>query len=255
MVKLNQAQGIIFDAWGTPDRNKRIELARKALTVSPLCADAYVLLAEAATTASEKLRYYEDGVKAGEKALGEDFLEIEAGSFWGRLETRPYMRARAGLAASLWEVGRQQEAIDHLRDLLKLKPRDNQGNRFILAQYLLTLDDVAAVKALLEKYPDDASTTWSYARTLLAYHDKAPDADNIAREAWKSNHYVPGMLSGARPPVESANGALSMGGPDEATHYMKMFGAVWRAAPGAIEWLSAVTKDLSPPKRFAGTFH
>lgn len=33
------------------------------------------------------------------------------GHFWGILETRFYMRARAGLAEALWELGERDAAI------------------------------------------------------------------------------------------------------------------------------------------------
>ena len=47
---LDQAQDLIYDAWELADPIKRSRLARKALKISPDCADAYVLLAEAAIT-------------------------------------------------------------------------------------------------------------------------------------------------------------------------------------------------------------
>src|SRR5690606_3453119 len=42
---LQQAQELIYEAWNATGR-KRIALAKKALKISPDCADAYVLLAE-----------------------------------------------------------------------------------------------------------------------------------------------------------------------------------------------------------------
>src|SRR5690606_36444781 len=111
------AQDIMYDAWETTSRSKRIALARKALKVSPLCADAYVPLAEEEASALEEvLDYYQRGVEAGELAIGEDFEEY-AGHFWGLLETRPYMRARAGLAALLWRLGRRREAVGHCQEM------------------------------------------------------------------------------------------------------------------------------------------
>jgi len=45
-----------------------VALAHKALTISPLCADAYVLLAEEqAKSAEEALEYYRKGVEAAEQ--------------------------------------------------------------------------------------------------------------------------------------------------------------------------------------------
>ena len=42
----DKAQDVMYEAWDQAEPRKRIALANKALTISPLCADAYVLLAE-----------------------------------------------------------------------------------------------------------------------------------------------------------------------------------------------------------------
>ena len=97
---IDRAQDLIYDAWECSDRKKRIAKAREALRISPLCADAYNLLAEDyARTMKEASEYFRRGVQAGEKALGPQGFEEYAGHFWGFHKTRPYMRARA-------EIGR-----------------------------------------------------------------------------------------------------------------------------------------------------
>jgi hypothetical protein len=111
---LKKAQDIIYDAWEAGDPKRRIALARKALEISPDCADAYVILVEdTASSLSESLDLYRQGVEAGERALGKDAFKDDVGHFWGILETRPYMRARAGLAGCLWGAGNHEEAIEH----------------------------------------------------------------------------------------------------------------------------------------------
>ena len=52
------AQDIMYEAWEATTRSKRIALARKALEVSPLCADAYVLLAEEEARSGEEVLDY-----------------------------------------------------------------------------------------------------------------------------------------------------------------------------------------------------
>jgi len=54
------------------------------------------------------------GMEVGRRALGGKIFE-ESGHFWGMLETRPYMRARAGLMRCLWEEGKHDKAIGHAR--------------------------------------------------------------------------------------------------------------------------------------------
>ena len=108
-----QAQELMYKAWDAGAKRERIALAKRALDISELCADAHVLLAEeAAKTLVEARRHYE-AAAAGERALGPRAFERDAGHFWGLLETRPYMRARAGLAKCLWAAGERAAAIGH----------------------------------------------------------------------------------------------------------------------------------------------
>jgi hypothetical protein len=61
----------MYDAWDARDKKRRIALAKKALELSPLCADAYVLLAqETAKDLDQTIEICRQGVEAGEKALG-----------------------------------------------------------------------------------------------------------------------------------------------------------------------------------------
>ena len=54
-----RAQEVMYSAWDQTTARARIALAREALAISPLCADAFVLLAEEdARSAEEALEYY-----------------------------------------------------------------------------------------------------------------------------------------------------------------------------------------------------
>jgi tetratricopeptide (TPR) repeat protein len=176
-----QAQEIMYDAWEAPDSRKRIALARQALELSPDCADVYVLLAEeAASSLEETLELYRKSVEAGERSIGKKAFEEYAGHFWGFLETRPYMRARVGLAQCLWKTGQREEAVEHYQEMLRLNPNDNQGIRYILASCLLELARDDELVNLLKKYKDDASAAWAYTTALLAFR-KMVMAENPAR--------------------------------------------------------------------------
>ena len=125
-----RAQEVMYEAWDQTNPRARVALAHKALTISPLCADAYVLLAEEeAKSVEEALEYNRKGVEAGVQVLGPKGFKEYVGHFWGFLETRPYMRARAGLAATLNALGEVDAAISNYRDMLRLNPNDNQGIR------------------------------------------------------------------------------------------------------------------------------
>jgi tetratricopeptide (TPR) repeat protein len=251
---LAKAQDVMYQAWENSSLRTQAAMARKALAISPLCADAFNLLGEQAKSVEEALDLYTRGVEAGALALGPEGFEEYAGHFWGFLETRPYMRALAGLADALQRLGDEDNAIGHYREMLKLNPNDNQGIRDVLAALLLKREDVAALKELLAGYQEDGSAAWVYTRTLLAFRDGGAsdeNALNLAKEAWAANEHVPGILAGTKPALFRLGDYITMGGPDEATHYVKAFGPAWRRTDGAIVWLTNVTSDL-PPKRRPG---
>jgi hypothetical protein len=60
---LEEAQELIYEAMESHGK-QRLELAHKALEISPDCADAYVLLAETERDPQEARRLYEQGVQA-----------------------------------------------------------------------------------------------------------------------------------------------------------------------------------------------
>jgi hypothetical protein len=106
----------------------RTALASSARAISPLCADAYKLSAEEAGLIQEARDLYAKGIEAAELALGAKGFEEYAGHFWGFLETRPPMRARAGLAIVLMKFGEEDAAIGHFRGMLEPNPNDNRGS-------------------------------------------------------------------------------------------------------------------------------
>ncbi|KAK5212450.1 hypothetical protein LTR41_001396 [Exophiala xenobiotica] len=65
------------------------------------------------------------------------------GHFWGILSTRDYMRARYDLADTVRRVGSLDgvtEALDHMRDMLRLCRGDNMGVRDLIPPMMLQLD-------------------------------------------------------------------------------------------------------------------
>ncbi|HET6567787.1 MAG TPA: hypothetical protein VFG50_07475 [Rhodothermales bacterium] len=237
---LSQAQDLIYQAYDAPSRAQAVQLARKALEISPDCADAYVVLAEAETTSLKKARdYYQKGVEAGERALGPKMFKKNAGHFWGIMETRPYMRARLGLAITLWGLDEEEAAIEHFVDMLRLNPMDNQGIRYILADALLEVDADDALVALMEQYPDDASASWQYNRALVLFrqHGDDEEANTALDAAIEYNPHVPGFLLGKKKLPRELPAYHGFGDENEAVEYAIDGLANWRNTYGAIRWL------------------
>ena len=168
-------------------------------------------------------------------------LQRDAGHFSGLLETRPYMRARLGLAHALWTAGRRDEAVGHLQDMLRLNPNDNQGVRYTLAGFLLFLDRDDELTRLLDQYGDEESAAWAYTSALLAFRRQGDtiEARQSLKKAKKTNKHVPNYLLGRKFPPSEQPDYYSPGNESEALNYVGSFLAAWKSTPGAVAWLRA----------------
>ncbi|MCW5848692.1 MAG: hypothetical protein KIT87_01150 [Anaerolineae bacterium] len=236
---LEQAQEVMYQAWEASGQ-QRIKLARQALTISPDCADAYVLLAqEASGSLREAADFYAQGVQAGERALGSQVFADDVGHFWGILETRPYMRARAGLAQCLWMLGEREQAIEHYTDMLRLNPGDNQGLRYTLAQWLLMVGADDRLEELLDRY-DEPTASWAYTRALSRFRREGPSpaAKAALKAALEANHHVPAYLLGRKRLPNQLPPYVGLGDDNEAVDYVVGAAENWLNAPGALDWLA-----------------
>lgn len=248
---LGKAQRLIDEAFYASDPRERAKIARQALEVCPDCADAYVLLAEGAKTRKESLESYEQAVAAGERALGPKAFKEDVGHFWGLLETRPYMRAREGLASLLWTMGRRDEAIAHLQDMLRLNPGDNQGVRYTLSGWLMAEGKDKELAKLLKAYDDDASAWWVYSKALVAFRQggDSPEAREQLKLAIQHNKHVPLYLLGEKMLPSDPPDSYSFGAESEAILYVGNALGGWKATPGAIAWLKEqAPKPKAPAK-------
>jgi tetratricopeptide (TPR) repeat protein len=237
---LDEAQSLVYEAWNS-EGPQRVRLARKALETSPDCADAYVILAEEdARDRRQALELYRKGMEAAERALDPALFRESAGRFWSVMETRPYMRARLGLAECLWEAGRREEALGHLRELLRLNPSDNQGVRYILAQVLLETGADEELGELLERFRGDASPQILYSHALWMFRREGRGrmADELLERAVRANPHVPGYLLKRRKPPREAPRSAGPGSEEEAAAYAMGASESWRKTLGASEWLA-----------------
>jgi tetratricopeptide (TPR) repeat protein len=237
---LFEAQDLMYDAFEESDAGRRRALAVEALTISPDCADAYLLLAEETPLEIEqKLELLEAGVAAGERALGAETFVHDVGSFWLAFETRPYMRVRAALAETLWELERHDEAVGHMRELLRLNPNDNQGNRDVLVEWLLFLERWDELDELFETYEEDRAAVMVYTRALAGFcrHGESEEAERLLVAAIECNALVPQYLTGLKPLLKRLPDAYSIGDRREALLYASESKPLWKRVPGALAWL------------------
>lgn len=242
---LERAEEVANAAELASTRAARAKLARQALSLSPDCASALLVLVEDEDHPVKKLALLEQAVAAGYRAIGpESFVEYEReGAFWGMIETRPYMRAASQWAELVWVMGNRRGAITEFQRLLKLNPGDNQGLRYMLAFCLLeeqTESARATLDGLLAAYPDDAACSWDYSRALLAFqrHGPSPKSNAALKHAIKANRFVPAYLLGDKDLPDEMPSHIGFGDQSEAVDYVGFAVNAWAQTPGAIAWLS-----------------
>jgi tetratricopeptide (TPR) repeat protein len=237
---LDLAQEKAFEAMEAPRARERIALAREALALSPLCGDAYLVLARETADANDALELYRRAVAVGAEALGEAAFQDDVGSFWGLLQTRPYMRARHELALALWRLGHRDEAVGHYHEMLRLNPDDNQGIRYLLIDALLELGREADAGALLKRYKGDGSAHWTWSAALLTFRragNSAPARKALAK-AVEANRHVAAYLLGEKPIPPTLPGFIGVGDESEAVSYAHYAAGAWAAAPEAKGWVA-----------------
>jgi len=238
-----QAQELIYNAWESIDE-ERVELAMNALEVYPDCADAYVILAQESESPMESYSFFREGVEAGERALGPGYFEEDVGHFWGILETRPYMRARFGLARFLWELGKQGKAVEHLEYMLRLNPGDNQGVRYILASWYVMMDRDEDLWKLLDSYGDEPTACWAYTKALASFRKEGDTkaSTELLMEAIETNPHVPAYFLGESELPDEPPYSIGFGDETEAIDYAMEFLLCWYLTDGALEWLERYSR-------------
>ncbi|MCG3181556.1 MAG: hypothetical protein BIFFINMI_03952 [Phycisphaerae bacterium] len=246
---LEEAQDLCFRAFDSVGR-RRIALARQALNVCPDCADAYVLLAEHAFEPEKAAELYAAGAQAGRRALGVAFFQENVGDFWDIHQSRPFMRALAGLAQCQMDSENLADAAATYRELLRLNPNDNQGNRFILLPLLIATGQDDQATEIVDQYPEEFQATWPYCRALLAFRREGdtPEADKLLKHAIRVNRHLPRFLTGKAEPDYWPE-SYGFGSEEEAIICIAESGRAWQATPGAIDWLRTSSRRLAKQAR------
>ncbi len=249
---LGRAQEMVYEAWLSASKRARIALARRALEVSELCADAWLLLAkDEAKGLLEEREYCRRAVLAGEKAIGPEIFEEDVGYFWGLHETRPYMRARAQLADCQWQLGEREDSIAHLQDMLRLNPNDNQGLRYILVSRLLNMDQLEAAESLQAEHKEEGFADWAFNNALLQFkkHGRSTFADSAVKAAARTNPHGVSLLLGEKTMPKTLPHQYSPGSKEEAVLYVQSNALNWQSTQGALEWLADSTKNIRPKRK------
>lgn len=236
--KKGRSQDLVFEAYEQPV-SKGKKLVKQALELDPNNADAYNYLASTEKDIDKAIVMFEKAIKAGEKTLGKKFFKEEKGYFWGMLETRPYMRAKAGLADCLYAKKEVDKAIDIYEEMLELNPNDNQGIRYLLSTLLLSKDDLTKFELFIKNSEDEDCAVWNYNNALYSFKrlGRTAKTEKILKDAYKSNEFVIDYMLGVKNMPDEQPQYIGRGDENEAISYVNGSWIIWNKTEGAFDWL------------------
>ena len=238
--KVDKAADLVFDSWETADNDEAYALLTEAVELDPRNVDAWRGLMDFEPLGrEEEIAFLRQLVALGEKNLGKKVFQELKGHFWGVLETRPYMRARARLAQRLVQAGRLEEAVTEHEGMLELCPNDNLGIRYGLMALYLALNNLEGANRLFREYDERehfAMFAWAFVleRYLAGDSDGAAEALAAAR---KQNPYAEAYFSGAKKLPKRMPDAYSMGSQEEAVIAWNILQTAWEKHPSARDWV------------------
>lgn len=240
-VPAARAQQLYYDAMDAATDDEEFALIEKALKLDPGNVDALLAaLRHRPLPEADEIEVLRTIVAVAERRLGPQAFKEFEGAFWGFVETRPYMRARAQLAEALRAAGRIEEAIAEWEAVLKLNPNDNQGVRYpLLASYLVAgrMDGAAR---LFETYDECAwNTVFAWGRVLERWlsGDAAGATDALA-VARKQNAFTEGFLKRQRRLPKYLPAMYGSGSKEEAVCFAGPLCMAWDRHPQALKWLA-----------------
>ncbi len=138
-----------------PTKAKAEKYIRKALELDPDNLDAVSASLDLNEDNEwEYFRKLSEAVRKGTALMEQKgFMDEESiGSFWGILETRPYMRLRNKYMEHLVEAGMMGQAVRECEEMIRLCKDDNLGVRFRLMHLYAFLEMEEPALALYSKY-------------------------------------------------------------------------------------------------------
>lgn len=140
---------------------------------------------------------------------------LRVGRFMRTVETRPYMRARFGLAQVLEKLGRPDEAME--------------------------------AATLLDRYAEDPMAVWRYGHALVTFRREGDSA--AARDRLRANRRVAKYLDGAAALPDHDPETYAFGSEEEAVIAARTLAEAWVETPGAPVWLGGAGRRGGPKKR------
>jgi tetratricopeptide (TPR) repeat protein len=249
---IEEAQELCWQAEEAPTLEAAARLFKQALALDPDCTDALLFKSRRAKTPGLAVEILEEAVlSAADRLGGLKYIRENTGHFWGLVETRPYMRAKAALAEAYMEVDRQLDAIAEYENILDLCPNDNMGIRYSLLGRYIRVGDLHRAWRLLKQYDYEESTAFLYGRLFVEILDEDfSKAKRTLTKAIAENRHVYDYLAGLREEMPEASGFYSPGDESEAAYCLECLHEAYLSNPVLLMWIVDQAKSRGERSAF-----
>ncbi|WP_244835288.1 DUF6398 domain-containing protein [Clostridium sp. BJN0001] len=224
-----KAQKVADYAWNMKNFKDSQVYAKDALKIYENCSDAYIILSKnPALTDSEKIEILNKAVMAAQNVLGiKDDLDTVDKRIYSLPIARQFFGAKYTLAKHLWKIGKREEAITNLKDVVNFDKKDLLMAKGLLSHWLIENNQYNECQELLKKY-NDRSLMLIYAEAALLFkmNDKS-DAEKALRRAYKRNQYVFDYILGIKKLPKVLHKVTKKGSNEEAIFYAKLGLNIW----------------------------
>lgn len=238
------------DAFDCGDYSKAIKLLKQVVQKCPMHIDAYNLFALISHDQGDlpgAISALRHGLDLTLETLPTDFFDDKTRLEWGFMENRPFLRAYCNLAMFLAQFKCYYESLVIFKRILKLNPNDNQGVRALLVTNCLEVQDYDTALEVCNTYSDDMLIEILYGRPLILFlQNKLDLSEKSLKEAIEMSPLVAKELTKKthKPPKDLEEGYITVGSPGEAYEYYLNQGTFWEKAPGAIDFIKRIHKEL-----------
>ena len=166
------ATDLCYDAFEVTEIAVKMELANKALSLDPLCVQAWGILGHCYRQAetldlSQALHCCNKAIQSAKPCI-RDLDKLE----WGCHEVRPYLRAMKTRIDVLADLGRTEELIALGEEMLRLCPADNLQVRYQLISHYFFRNSMRDVRRIVNIY-DAREKENEYSTIELTYKMKS----------------------------------------------------------------------------------
>lgn len=184
-----KAYNLFDEAMESPSEKQTKKLLKQALQLKPDFLDAKIELAILQPNIFKRIKELEKlESEEKERLVKEGYFLHDIGSFYGLLETRPYIRLLYSMASLYQQIGAYRKAMDIYETIITLNTNDNTGSRFSLMGIYTSLEEQEKIEELFNKYPED-NIPYHLFQSVFAF--KICDYTRSRRHIRKVQSYVP----------------------------------------------------------------